>query len=41
MLIRKIKNPPHICVLIIVMYETMWFVVDDKTYLITGCVICL
>ena len=40
-LIREIKIPPtHICVIIIVMHEVMWLVVDDKTYLITCCVIC-
>ena len=34
------KTPTHICVIIIVMHEVMWLVVDDKTYLITWCVIC-
>ena len=49
-LIKEIKIPPYICVIIIVMYEAMWFVVflydymvcdllfDD--YSITGCVVC-
>ena len=37
---KRNKNPP-ICVLIIVMHEAMWLVVDDKTYLIIGYVICL